>query len=102
MPKFRKKPVEVEAAKFDGIESVDETPQPMFDGSFDVLPNWLEDAMLMRPSQIGSVRPLESVLEIHTLEGIMIARPGDYIIRGVTGELYPCKPDIFAATYEPA
>jgi hypothetical protein len=39
---------------------------------------------------------------ITTLEGTMRGDPGDWIIRGVKGELYPCKPDIFAATYEPA
>ena len=39
---------------------------------------------------------------IQTLEGVVWASPGDYIIRGVAGEFYPCKPDIFAATYEPA
>lgn len=38
---------------------------------------------------------------IHTLEGVMRANVGDWIIRGVAGEFYPCKPDIFAATYEP-
>lgn len=38
---------------------------------------------------------------IHTLEGDMVAEPGDWIITGVRGEVYPCKPDIFAATYEP-
>jgi len=43
----------------------------------------------------------DSPLTIHTLEGDMTASPGDYIITGVKGELYPCKPDIFAATYEP-
>lgn len=37
---------------------------------------------------------------IETLEGTMAARPGDYILRGVQGEVYPCKPDIFRATYE--
>ncbi len=37
---------------------------------------------------------------IHTLEGDMTASPGDYIITGVNGEKYPCKPDIFARTYE--
>lgn len=41
-------------------------------------------------------------LEIGTLEGVMRADPGDWVIRGVKGEFYPCKPDIFAATYEPA
>lgn len=38
--------------------------------------------------------------EIHTLEGVMVAEPGDMIITGVKGEKYPCKPDIFAATYD--
>ncbi|MEW1990749.1 hypothetical protein [Microbacterium sp. NPDC078849] len=40
-------------------------------------------------------------IDIVTLEGEMEGRPGDYIIRGVQGEFYPCKPDIFAETYEP-
>ena len=44
----------------------------------------------------------EGELAIKTLEGVMIANVGDWIIRGVQGELYPCKPDIFALTYEPA
>ena len=39
---------------------------------------------------------------IDTLEGRMVADVGDYVIRGVQGEFYPCKPDIFEATYEPA
>ena len=38
---------------------------------------------------------------ILTLEGVMIVSPGDWVITGVKGEKYPCKPDIFAATYEP-
>jgi len=41
------------------------------------------------------------IVEIDTLEGTMTAAPGDWIIRGIKGELYPCKPDIFAATYDP-
>ena len=41
-------------------------------------------------------------VEIKTLEGTMIANPNDWIITGVKGEKYPCKPDIFEATYEPA
>lgn len=43
-----------------------------------------------------------SAILITTLEGTMRADRGDWIIRGVKGEFYPCKPDIFAATYEPA
>lgn len=44
--------------------------------------------------------PTERCAFIKTLEGVMRADIGDWIIRGVKGELYPCKPDIFAATYE--
>ena len=40
--------------------------------------------------------------EIETLEGTMVANPGDFVIEGIKGEFYPCKPDIFAATYEAA
>lgn len=50
----------------------------------------------------GVVRyPEDGTMLIKTPEGEMCAQPGDWIIRGVKGELYPCKPDIFAATYEP-
>lgn len=42
----------------------------------------------------------ESGLKIHTLEGVMNASVGDYIIKGVQGEFYPCKPDVFHQTYE--
>lgn len=41
------------------------------------------------------------VIYIRTLEGLMLAAPGDWIIKGIKGEFYPCKPDIFEATYEP-
>jgi len=41
-----------------------------------------------------------NIIEIGTLEGVMSASPGDFIIKGVNGEFCPCKPDIFAATYE--
>ena len=76
--KYRKKPVVIEATQFDGtIESV-------------------ESLMIPEVSQdLGS-----KTLQIPTLEGVMTASPGDFIIRGVNGELYPCKPDIFEKTYE--
>ena len=71
------------------------------------------DAMLLTPgtmvavcqwiaSEGGSFVPEMQGLGIVTLEGTMLAKHGDWIIRGVQGEFYPCKPDIFAATYEPA
>jgi len=49
------------------------------------------------PTGVGST----TTLAIRTLEGEMTTQPGDWIIRGVQGEFYPCKPDIFEATYEP-
>lgn len=98
--KYRKLPVEIEAVKFDGFEWVDDVQQPMFDGSFDSIPEWLVDAMAKSSSLEGSVALGSDGLVIHTLEGTMQANPGDYIIRGIKGEIYPCKPDIFTATYE--
>lgn len=81
--RYRKKPIEIEAWQVDSREP---------------LPDWLHEALAH-----GTVKPhhhLPDHLNIETLEGVMLARPGDWLIQGVTGELYPCKPDIFAATYE--
>jgi len=84
MAKYRKRPVVVEAVQFTGTqESIDEVFR-MGD---------LSD----RP-MTAEVSPTR--LAIETLEGTMRADVGDWIIRGVKGECYPCKPDIFAATYE--
>lgn len=79
--KFRKKPVVIEAIQFTGSNPAEIC---RFMGAGE----WEEDF-------------LDAGLEIKTLEGTMKASPGDWIIRGVAGEYYPCKPDIFAATYEP-
>ncbi len=72
--KYRKKPVVIEAFRL----GYDETPSWIVDG---------ENISLDR-------------FEIDTLEGTMTALRGDYIIKGVKGELYPCKADIFEATYD--
>lgn len=76
--KYRKKPVVIEAIKYDGENKVE--IQEFMDMYLD-----FND---------------EKQLKINTLEGIMLASIGDYIIRGVNGEYYPCKPDIFEKTYE--
>ena len=52
--------------------------------------------------RVDYAKPNEPVFKIETLEGVMTASEGDYIIRGIQGEFYPCKPDIFEATYEKA
>lgn len=83
MAKFRKKPVEIEAWLWDGTEkSTNEILKLGNNVFFCEGPGNLEE------------------IEIKTLEGTMTASKGDWIIRGVKGELYPCKPDIFAATYD--
>ena len=84
MMKFRKKPVVVDAARFEGGP-----------GNASMIRNHFAPAPVSYSEQ-------SDCLNITTLEGVMRADPGDWIIRGVKGELYPCKPDIFAATYEPA
>ncbi len=101
MAKYRKKPVVIEAVQFNGFEWVDEACTPMFDYSF-VGPEWLTEAMAKSPNSEGSIDNDGEDLFILTLEGEHKAQPGDYIIRGVKGEIYPCKPDIFAVTYEAA
>jgi len=87
MPKFRKKPVEIEAVQF--------------------LPNNDSTAAIMalasegtRQVDIDRTADGHYRMYIHTLEGKMEASIGDWIIRGVSGELYPCKPDIFLKTYD--
>jgi hypothetical protein len=73
----------------------------MFEGSFDVMPDWLTEATGQgRARGRRRVHSTTWYLQIVTLEGTVTASPGDFIIRGVQGELYRCKPDIFAATYE--
>lgn len=69
-------------------------------------PEWLHLAWNKKCDEVGALQrvdinaPLPDLLEIVTLEGKHLVSWGDWIIRGVKGELYPCKPDIFAATYE--
>lgn len=91
---FRKKPVVIEALKWDGT-NIDAAMEFLFSGA--PLPS---DGVHVQPG-IGHT-PALGTLDIPTLEGAMTARAGDWIIKGVKGEFYPCKPDIFAATYEPA
>lgn len=81
---YRKKPVVIEAMQLQG-----NSEQVM---------KWLTD------NKCGASWELDSGLPVYieTLEGIMTANQGDYIIKGVNGEFYPCKPDIFEKTYEAA
>ncbi|MBW4710716.1 hypothetical protein KX928_23245 [Roseobacter sp. YSTF-M11] len=107
MAKFRKKPVVIDAAYYDGNLVGDVIANgKVIKGS---CPGWfpgLVREVSAEPAS-GELRENEvcrcgSFLYIGTLEGIHCANPGDWIIRGVAGEIYPCKPEIFAATYDAA
>ncbi len=96
MPKFRKIPVVIEAALWDPDEQgANRNPWP---------PEWAfaKDGPEAWRTTNERVGPTTWDLIIPTLEGDHRADPGDWIIRGVKGEFYPCKPDIFTKTYEPA
>lgn len=92
--KYRKKPVEVEAFKFDG-DLMD------LNGNYYV-PDWavkaFEEGTMYFGNGTFNKPPYE--LFINTLEGTHHVSVGDYVIKGIKGELYPCKPDIFLNTYE--
>lgn len=101
--KYRKKPVVIEAMQWDGSAK-----------SLRGLARWAnahpginlpgeegaEDEPWIDWVAEGTDDNVHDV-QVHTLEGSMGVSPGDYVIRGVKGEFYPCKPDIFEATYEP-
>ena len=90
MARYRKKPVTVEAVL------VGEILDAWVDGEERTLPDWVLQAFADRT--IDALGGLE--LYVRTLEGIMTGDRDDMLIRGVQGELYLCKPDIFQATYE--
>jgi len=89
MAKFRKLPVVIDAAWVSALLA-------SFDSRATAWPTWALDAFRAQVLRIGN-----HSVAIVTLEGEMVGDRSDWIIRGVKGELYPCKPDIFAATYEP-
>lgn len=79
MSKYRKKPVVIEAVQFDKNRPMNEWP----------------DGICMYAGC-----PASTCVHVHTLEGPLIVTDGDWIIKGIKGEFYPCKPDIFEQLYE--
>lgn len=121
MANYRKKPVVIEAVRWRGYSNnlgitieapeqpVEITAENMGGINWEPMPAWLPPVTRDVTDQKypGHPAPGEIFrdgedLWIGTLEGNMACKPGDWIIKGVKGELYPCKPDIFAATYDPA
>ena len=89
MGKFRKKPVEVEAHKVSTLIS-------FFKSDFKQLPSWVKEAY--HDMTINTIT--DDYFYVNTLEGRMVATKDDMLIRGVNGEIYPCKIEIFEKTYE--
>lgn len=86
--KFVKKPVVIEAIQYTGENGWD-------------IRNWSKDQTIESPVlEPSETNPTGRYLQIYTLEGLMTAIVNDWIIKGVKGEFYPCKPDIFEQTYE--
>lgn len=88
--KYRKKPIEIEAIQWTGL-NLEEIK--VFVGKY------LQYDIMDAAWEVGKGAPYVN-MKIHTLEGTMECSPYDFIIKGVNGEFYPCKPDIFAKTYE--
>lgn len=89
--KFRKRPVVIEAIQL----PTHDQPEEYTDGLIAVF-NWCKQSGF-----VGEFDRSSGQLKIATLEGEMLAGPGDWIIKGIKGEFYPCRADIFDATYEP-
>jgi hypothetical protein len=83
--KFRKRPVVIEAVQWDGSDE-----------------SWENLKELVKDKSYYQLDLLTGKLRIKTFEGDIFATKGDWIIKGAKGEFYPCKPDIFEQTYEPA
>ena len=85
---FRKRPVVIEAFQWTGDQNQIEDPE------------WAVSALESGTLFFKNAGTPDVVLCIKTLESVMTATQGDYIIKGVKGEMYPCKPEIFTLTYE--
>jgi len=88
MSKWRKKPVVIEAFKWTGDKHQEEEP------------DWIVEGIKQGVVTFEEEKTENVSMMIETLEGTHRANRGDFIIQGVQGELYPCKPDIFHMTYE--
>lgn len=102
--RYRKRPVEVEAMRYDGPAWLPARNghRPTSADEFAEVRRFCVGQFAM--AHVGTVThggPNQYAPAIRTLEGVMRISPGDFIIKGVKGECYPCKPDIFEATYEP-
>lgn len=90
MAKYRTRPCEIEAIQWNGLNLIDIK---------EFVGEALEYDIIDTAWQVGKGRPIVDI-RIKTLEGVMHASVGDFIIKGLRGEFYPCKPDVFRQKYE--
>lgn len=99
VPKFRKKPVVIEAFQMTKERRMANRDWPeRLNRAWNM--NWPDSGAVSFNARFDSSDDADQRLVISTLEGVHLVDWGDWIIQGVKGELYPCKPDIFEATYE--
>jgi hypothetical protein len=101
MATYRKKPVEIEARQLVGSNGEVHDVYLWIENSIGSVPPPCDDEKNGGGTPGVTIDPADGRMIIRTLEGDMKADIGDWIIKGVAGEFYPCKPDVFEATYEP-
>lgn len=86
LKKYKKKPVVIDAVRFSGSST-----------HVEHIETWMATGEYIEPELIAC-----DITDMHisTLEGVMTVKPGDYIVKGIKGEFYPCKPDIFEEMYD--
>lgn len=97
----RKRPIEVEAWRYDGADSLDKAPAWVREYRCQLWDDQRRMAIMhpIKPD-MSAFDTVDWYLRIPTLEGVMVASAGDWLILGIKGEVYPCRPDIFEETYE--
>ncbi len=90
MPRYRKKPI-----VFEAFQMTEDARRGLV-----ALPTWLQDAWRLNPGHVGSLFLQDSRLRIRRPDGAITVDQDDYIIQGAEGEIYPCSPVVFEATYE--
>ena len=96
--KYVKRPLEVEAIEVVGICGDKDDCQVLVNGGD---ASWLQEALERGVGEVGGIWVMHDRLCVGTLEGTMRCDAGDYIIKGVEGEIYPIKKTVFEKTYEP-
>lgn len=100
MAKYVKRPVEIEAIEILGVDTDEAGYQEVKVQGVNGSEGWFTEALEKGVGEVGGVWVMHGTLCVGTLEGTMRANPGDFLIRGIAGEIYPCNKEIFAQIYD--